>query len=98
MITENPADLVSAAKRITEADGRLSFSGWKGFADGSFGGHTASMYEPFADKPDATGTLRLYPGQALDAWQTPHSKSVAGWPCMPSETGPTTPSSMSSTA
>jgi hypothetical protein len=65
VITENPADLVSAAKRITEADGRLSFSGWKGFADGSFGGHTASMYEAFSDKPDATGTLRLYPGQAL---------------------------------
>lgn len=65
VITENPPDLVSAAKRITEADGRLRFSGWKGFADGSFGGHTAALYEPFADRPDTTGTLRLYPGQAL---------------------------------
>jgi predicted amidohydrolase YtcJ len=65
VITENPADLISASKRITAADGRLRFSGWKGFADGSFGGHTAAMYEGFADKPDATGILRLYPGQAL---------------------------------
>jgi predicted amidohydrolase YtcJ len=65
VITESPTDLVSAAKRIAEADGRLRFSGRKGFADGSFGGHTAAMYEPFTDKPDATGTLRLYPGQAL---------------------------------
>ncbi|MEX2652414.1 MAG: amidohydrolase family protein [Acidimicrobiia bacterium] len=65
VITEDPADLVAAAQRITKADGRLSFSGWKGFADGSFGGHTAAMYEPFADRPDTTGTLRLYPGQAL---------------------------------
>jgi hypothetical protein len=65
VITENPADLVSAAQRITEADGRLRFSGWKGFSDGSFGGHTAAMYEPFADRPDTTGTLRLYPGQAF---------------------------------
>jgi len=65
VITENPADLVSAAQRITEADGRLRFSGWKGFSDGSFGGHTAALYEPFADRPDTTGTLRLYPGQAF---------------------------------
>ena len=65
VITESPTDLVTAAKRIIEADGRLRFSGWKGFADGSFGGHTAAMYEPFTDKPDTTGTLRLYPGQAL---------------------------------
>jgi predicted amidohydrolase YtcJ len=65
VITENPADLASAAKRIAEADGRLRFSGWKGFADGSFGGHTAALYEPFADHADSTGTLRLYLGQAL---------------------------------
>jgi len=65
VITETPVDLVAAAKRIRESDGRLRFSGWKGFSDGSFGGHTAAMYEPFADRPDTTGTLRLYPGQAF---------------------------------
>jgi len=65
VITESAADLVSAAQRITEADGHLRFSGWKGFSDGSFGGHTAAMYEPFADRPDTTGTLRLYPSQAF---------------------------------
>ncbi|HKZ24268.1 MAG TPA: amidohydrolase family protein [Acidimicrobiia bacterium] len=65
VITENPGDLVSAAQRLTEADGRLRFSGWKGFSDGSFGGHTAAMYEPFSDRPDTTGTLRLSLRQAL---------------------------------
>jgi hypothetical protein len=65
VITEAAVDLVAAARRISEADGRLRFSGWKGFSDGSFGGHTAAMYEPFTDRPDTTGTLRLYPGQAF---------------------------------
>jgi predicted amidohydrolase YtcJ len=59
VITEDPTELGSAAERIRNADGRVRFSGWKGFADGSLGGHTAAMYEPFADSPGNTGTLRL---------------------------------------
>ena len=58
-ITDDPGELEVAADRIRRADGRIRFSGWKGFADGSFGGHTAAMYEPFSDRPDTTGTLRL---------------------------------------
>ncbi len=59
VITDDPAELAAAAERIRRTDGRIRFSGWKGFADGSFGGHTAAMYEPFTDRPDITGTLRL---------------------------------------
>ncbi len=59
VITDDPAELAAAAERIQQAEGKIRFSGWKGFADGSFGGHTAAMYEPFTDRPDTTGTLRL---------------------------------------
>ncbi len=64
VITDTPEKLASAAKRISAADGRLRFGGWKDFADGSLGGHTAAMYEPFADNPDEVGVLRLRPAQA----------------------------------
>jgi predicted amidohydrolase YtcJ len=37
---------------------RLTWLGIKRFGDGSFGGHTAAMHEPFLDVP-TTGTLRL---------------------------------------
>lgn len=37
----------------------LRWAGLKRFADGSLGGHTAAMHEPFSDRPDETGTLRL---------------------------------------
>ncbi|MEX1038763.1 MAG: amidohydrolase family protein [Acidimicrobiia bacterium] len=64
VITDSPETLASAAARIRAAGGRLRFGGWKDFADGSFGGHTAAMYEPFADKPDEVGVLRLRPAHA----------------------------------
>ena len=59
VITDDPAEMGRAADSIRRADGRIRFSGWKGFADGSFGGHTAAMYEAFTDRPGNTGTLRL---------------------------------------
>jgi predicted amidohydrolase YtcJ len=43
--------------------GRLRFAGVKDFADGSLGGHTAAMVEPYADAP-TTGILRLRPDTA----------------------------------
>ncbi len=64
VITDTPETLASAAQRIKAASGRLRFGGWKDFADGSLGGHTAAMYEPFADKPDEVGVLRLRPVHA----------------------------------
>lgn len=64
VITDTTEKLASAAERIRAAGGRLRFGGWKDFADGSLGGHTAAMYEPFADKPDEAGVLRLRPEHA----------------------------------
>lgn len=64
VITDSPSDLASAAERIRAAGGRIRFGGWKDFADGSLGGHTAAMYEPFTDKPDEVGVLRLRPANA----------------------------------
>ncbi|MGB5168475.1 MAG: amidohydrolase [Acidimicrobiia bacterium] len=50
--------LVDAARRIGWSE-RLRWAGYKGFADGSLGGHTAAMHAPFSDRPDQTGTMRL---------------------------------------
>ncbi len=51
--------LVEARRRIDAAGGRLRWAGLKLFADGSLGGHTAAMHEPFTDAPGKTGTMRL---------------------------------------
>ncbi len=65
VITRNPGDLASAKARIEEAGGRLRFHGWKDFSDGSLGGHTAAMYQPFADR-ETTGTVRLDHAKAVE--------------------------------
>lgn len=57
--TMSPDDLRSAADRIRTAGRRVSFLGVKMFADGSLGGHTAAMKEPFTDRPSERGTTRL---------------------------------------
>ena len=64
VITGDPAELAAAAAAIRSTEGRVTFVGWKDFSDGSLGGHTAAMYQPFADKPDEIGTLRLRPEKA----------------------------------
>jgi hypothetical protein len=61
VITDTPEKLAAAAARIDAKEGRVSFGGWKEFADGSLGGHTAAMYEPFADRPETIGMMRLRP-------------------------------------
>ena len=58
LIADTPADLVGAKERIDRADGAIRFAGYKDFIDGSLGGHTAAMYEPFADRTDTRGTER----------------------------------------
>lgn len=57
--TRNPDELAEAARRLAQAEGPVRFHGWKDFSDGSFGGHTAAMYESYSDRPDTTGTVRL---------------------------------------
>lgn len=52
-------ELLSAKARIDAAGPRLAWGGVKIFADGSLGGHTAAMFEPFSDAPSESGTMRL---------------------------------------
>ncbi|HEX6147698.1 MAG TPA: amidohydrolase family protein, partial [Acidimicrobiia bacterium] len=59
LITRSPEDLLTAKERLDRAEGPVRFAGWKDFSDGSLGGHTAAMYEPFADRSDTRGTVRL---------------------------------------
>ena len=62
-VIEEAPDTVSRNKAKLDAAGpRLRWRGIKRFGDGSFGGHTAAMFEPFVDV-DTTGTMRL---SALD--------------------------------
>lgn len=59
VIGQDPDQLRNAARRVEEVGSpRLTFLGVKIFGDGSLGGHTAAMHEPFADA-DTTGQLRF---------------------------------------
>lgn len=59
LIAGSPADLRDAIGRIQRAEGPIRFAGYKDFIDGSLGGHTAAMYEPYADRADTKGTERF---------------------------------------
>ncbi len=59
VIAHSVGDLEAAAHLLEEAGDRLRWAGYKGFADGSLGGHTAAMHTPFSDRPDEFGTMRL---------------------------------------
>jgi predicted amidohydrolase YtcJ len=58
LIASTPDDLRSAKDKLDHADGPIRFLGYKDFIDGSLGGHTAAMYQPFSDRPDTRGTER----------------------------------------
>lgn len=58
VIASTPDELRSAKERLDTAQGPIRFMGYKAFIDGSLGGHTAAMYEPFSDRPDTRGTER----------------------------------------
>jgi predicted amidohydrolase YtcJ len=61
VIGHDPEQLRDAARRVREAASpRLTFLGVKIFGDGSLGGHTAAMHEPFADAA-TIGQLRFDP-------------------------------------
>lgn len=59
VIADTPETLASARDRLDRTEGRVRFHGYKAFIDGSLGGHTAAMYEPFADRRDTRGTERF---------------------------------------
>ncbi|MFP4073379.1 MAG: amidohydrolase [Actinomycetota bacterium] len=79
LITNNPADFVAAKERLDAAEGHIRFAGYKDFIDGSLGGHTAAMYEPFADRPDTRGTERYRHDRMVEMGRTSleHGGSVA---------------------
>lgn len=58
VIAATEGDLRIASQRLDQAGGPIRFAGYKDFIDGSLGGHTAAMYEPFSDRPDTRGTER----------------------------------------
>lgn len=66
LIAASPADLAAAKGRLDAAEGHIRFAGYKDFIDGSLGGHTAAMYEPFADRPDTRGTERYRHDQMVE--------------------------------
>ncbi|MDH3259601.1 MAG: amidohydrolase [Acidimicrobiia bacterium] len=70
VIAGDSAELEQAAAALDGTEPRLRFLGVKEFADGSLGGHTAAMGSPYADQPDAYGTLRLDPRAVSDRART----------------------------
>ncbi len=52
-------ELEAAAERISNAGRRLHFLGMKDFTDGSLGGHTAALRNPYTDWPSEVGTNRF---------------------------------------
>ena len=57
-------DLIRARLRSGFGDDKLRLGGIKSFVDGSLGGRTAWMEEPFEEEPDNTG-INVTPPQAL---------------------------------
>lgn len=51
--------LESAKERIDKAGRRMQFLGVKIVTDGSLGGHTAAMLDPYSDNKDERGLLRV---------------------------------------
>lgn len=74
IIEETPGAVAATKARIDAAAPRLRWLGIKRFGDGSFGGHTAAMHEPFLDAA-TTGTMRLTP---LDRAITEASLALGG--------------------
>jgi len=58
LISNTVDDLVRHARRLDSSE--LAFAGWKGFADGSLGGHTAALSAPYRDN-QTSGTVRFEP-------------------------------------
>ena len=59
LIGDDPGAFMDAKERIDRSEGPVRFLGYKDFIDGSLGGHTAAMHEPFADRPDTRGMERF---------------------------------------
>lgn len=76
VIAETEAQLEESASRLGDAGHRIRWVGLKAFSDGSLGGHTAAMHQPFADRPDERGTIRLDPEWAFA--MASHARDMGG--------------------
>ncbi len=74
VIADTPEAITRARQVLSDTGPRLRWLGLKRFADGSLGGHTAAMHDPFADV-DTTGTLRL---SDVDTDLARHALSLGG--------------------
>ncbi len=70
LIAGSQDDLRDAKQRLDRAEGPIRFLGYKDFIDGSLGGHTAAMYEPYSDRPDTRGTERYRHDHMVDMART----------------------------
>lgn len=70
LIAGSRDDLRDAKQRLDRAEGPIRFLGYKDFIDGSLGGHTAAMYEPYSDRPDTRGTERYRHDHMVDMART----------------------------
>ena len=70
LIASTPEDLLGAKEKIDSAKGPVRFHGYKDFMDGSLGGHTAAMYEPFSDRLHTRGTERYDHAQMVEMGRT----------------------------
>lgn len=57
VITDDPETLRRGFETLQGSGRKVRFAGWKGFADGSLGGHTAALRAPYADDPGTSGFI-----------------------------------------
>lgn len=70
LIASSPEEFLAAKEQLDRAEGPVRFHGYKDFVDGSLGGHTAAMYEPFSDQPDTRGMERYDRGRMVEMGRT----------------------------
>jgi predicted amidohydrolase YtcJ len=79
LITEE-ADAILAARKTPLGDPASGpghrIGGMKLFSDGTFGSCTASMQEPFSDRPDTRGFLTLGPEELYRRMQSAHTAGL----------------------
>ena len=70
LIASSPTEFLAAKEQLDRAEGPVRFHGYKDFIDGSLGGHTAALYEPFSDRSDTRGTERYDRARMVEMGRT----------------------------
>jgi predicted amidohydrolase YtcJ len=61
VIANDRETLTHSKEQLDDAGARIRWAGVKRFSDGSLGGHTAALFEPYTDRPTEMGTDRIGP-------------------------------------